>query len=73
MLHGLSLVLLTLALFGAAAFFALCRFPLRCACGDGSVQAATRNGLESVERRCLAICHKHGGGAPLKAADKPDR
>ena len=65
LLHGLSLVLLTVALLGAAAFFALYRFPLRCACEDHSLQDVARTGLESPQKRCQMACAGHGGGAPV--------
>jgi len=62
MLHGLSLLLLTVALFGAAAFFGLSRFALRCACRDGSAREETRGGFDSPDERCQQICAEHGGG-----------
>jgi hypothetical protein len=67
-LHGLSLVLLTLALFGAAAFFALGRFSLRCACADGSRQEGSRNGFQSAEKKCAQLCAGRGGGRPTSKA-----
>ena len=65
MLHGLSLLAITLALFGLLAFFALARFPLRCACKDQSFQDLKRNGFDSPKDLCEQACAHHGGGAPV--------
>lgn len=64
-LHGLSLVVITLLLFGGIAYFALGSFPLRCACKDGTVQKGTRGGFDSPEKKCAQVCAARGGGGPV--------
>ena len=70
LLHGLSLVLLTFVLFGAIAFFALAKLPLRCVCRDSTTRETTRNGLESTDVRCREVCEDRGGGVPASKAKK---
>jgi hypothetical protein len=72
MLHGLSLLLLTVALFGAVAFFGLAKFPVRCACHDGSTREGTRSGFDSPDTRCEQICEGHGGGGAARREKKKD-
>ncbi|MBI5543261.1 MAG: hypothetical protein HY901_05195 [Deltaproteobacteria bacterium] len=66
LLHGLSILAITLALFGAIAFFAFARFPLACTCADGSTQKTRRNGFDSPEKLCQKTCKDRGGGLPAK-------
>jgi len=73
MLHGLSLLAITAVLFGAIAYFALGRFPLRCSCKDGTAQAGTRSGFDSPEKRCQQVCAKRGGGAPFVKSKDPGK
>jgi hypothetical protein len=75
LLHGLSLLAITILLFGTLAYFALGSFPLRCACKDGTAQKGTRGGFDSPEKKCQQVCAARGGGAPVMrgaAKDKED-
>ncbi len=65
LLHGLSLLVITVLVFGTLAYFAFGKFPLRCACKDGTVQKGVRAGLDSPEKRCRQVCATRGGGAPV--------
>jgi hypothetical protein len=60
-LHGLSLVILTVVLFGLLAFIGLRQVPVRCRCSDGTALEATRGGLQAVPQRCGEVCQGHGG------------
>ena len=70
MLHGLSLMLITLAVFGALAFFAFSKFPVRCACRDGATREGTRSGFDSPDTRCEKLCADHGGGSAVRRGKK---
>lgn len=71
-LHGLSLLAITLAFAVAILFFALKEVPLRCQCADKSIQEGKQTGFDSAQRRCEMICGSRGGGTPLKKkASKP--
>jgi len=72
LLHGLSLVAITLLIFGALVFFAVGKFPLRCACRDGTTQSGTRSGFDSPEKRCQQVCSQRGGGVPATRAAAKD-
>ncbi|MGC4117828.1 MAG: hypothetical protein QM765_25395 [Myxococcales bacterium] len=74
-LHGLSLLVITVLVFGTLAYFAFGHFPLRCACKDGSAQRGVRNGFDSPQAKCEQLCAGRGGGAPVMkgaAKDKDD-
>ena len=60
-MHGLSLVILTLLVFGLLGYFVVQTVPVRCVCQDKVAVEGTRGGLEPIPRRCNALCAKHGG------------
>jgi hypothetical protein len=60
-MHGLSLVILTLILFGGLAFFLTRSVPISCRCADATTVQGTRGGLERLKERCAALCQPHGG------------
>lgn len=71
-LHGLSLVAITVALFGLLAFFALKEVPQGCRCADGTSVESVRGLLEAAKNHCAERCRTHGGGGPaVKEPPKP--
>ena len=63
-LHGLSLVILTVLVVAGLAFFAGKELPVRCLCADKSIASGTRGGLQAAKDRCAELCKDNGGGEP---------
>jgi hypothetical protein len=66
-MHGLSLVILTVLMFGGVLFIATRTVPLSCNCSDGTVVKDQRGALDSAKQRCTDLCQHHGGLAPAAA------
>jgi len=69
MLHGLSLLAITLAFVVVIVALTVGNFPVRCLCSDGKTERdAKRGGFESAAKACAQVCADRGGGKaiPLK-------
>jgi hypothetical protein len=65
MVHGLSLVLFTLLIFGALGALTLIDRPVHCPCADKSVQEGKASPVDQIAKTCKPLCAAHGGYAPV--------
>jgi len=72
MLHGLSLLAITLAFVVVIAWLTMSDFPVRCLCADGKERDGKRGGFDSANKACAQVCTDRGGGKAIPLAKPKD-